>query len=172
MLGFIANFLLLSRSPAATIYETLFKQSKDKSKSKVAPIKSEDKENWLRKMEKPKINAFEHLRIGNYLLYLVIYFFRTDKQKKLNRLVSKTEKDVEKTLDLRSLVALRNSVRIMTKVLFTDRQRLLIKNQRRVREINLDENSGDSSADNDKRLKKLFTEVEYPQQQDPVYYRS
>ena len=82
MLGFIANFLLLSRSPAATIYETLFKQSKDKSKSKVAPIKNEDKENWLRKMEKPKINAFEHLGIGNFLLYLVIYFFRTDKQKK------------------------------------------------------------------------------------------
>ena len=77
MLGFLANFFLLSRSPAATIYETLFKQRKDNSK--VVPKNSDDKETWLHKMKKPKINAFEHLRIGNFLLYLVIYFFRSDK---------------------------------------------------------------------------------------------
>ena len=86
MLGLVANALLLSRNSSATIYESLFMTAP--KPSKVFPKSLDDRNKWLQKTKKPKISAFEHLRIGNLLISALLYCFKSKKQTRMNKLIS------------------------------------------------------------------------------------
>ena len=61
-------------------------------------------------------------------------------------LIKRTESEVERSLDIRSLIKLRNTVKIMTKVLFSDHQVAMLKNQRRSVFVDLNDSSNDEKS--------------------------
>jgi len=63
----------------------------------------------------------------------------------MQKLIKRTENDVESTLDIRSLIQLKNTVRGLTQILLSERQVAMLKNQRR--HIVMD-SEGESDSEN------------------------
>ena len=53
------------------------------------------------------------------------------------------DREVERTLDIRSLINVRNTVDTMTKLLFTENERLLLRNQRKSRVLDNSNSTSD-----------------------------
>ena len=66
----------------------------------------------------------------------------------MQKLIKRTENDVESTLDIRSLIQLKNTVRVLTQILLSDRQVAMLKNQRR--HIVMDSEGGSDSENHPK----------------------
>ena len=60
---------------------------------------------------KPKVGALEHLRLASIFFSMLLYCYpRSKKEKILQGRIKRTEKAVERNLDIRSLIKLRNTV--------------------------------------------------------------
>ena len=98
----------------------------------------------------------------------------------LRGFIKRTEKKVERSLDVQSLLELRGTVKTMLQVLFSKQQIAMIRNQRRNTVMDLktkdksESNSSDSSDAKDllKQIYGVSGQVDDSSTNMPLYYRS
>ena len=111
MLAYLANMILLAENPAATILEKVFnvpKKGSARRGKKKAPS-----------TESAKVSLFDHFRRSSLLCRPFLWCRFSTREHRLRTFIKNTEKRVEKSLDIRSLIKLRLTVDAITKVLFS-----------------------------------------------------
>ena len=71
-----------------------------------------ERKKWLKKARtNPKVGALEHLRLSSMFFCVLLYCIpRSKKDKILHGRIRRTERTVERNLDIRSLIELRSMV--------------------------------------------------------------
>lgn len=109
-LGLILNSIVLARYPAATILEQQFKvvpSRYDSAKQRPSATSSQaERAKWLKHArQEPRVSLLEHLRHASPLVKLLLCICpRSRRQRKVQRLIRRTEQELDSALDVRSLI--------------------------------------------------------------------